>query len=75
MTDNELQSTGAQPEETAQESAAPAKNLLTGLMNLNPLRARRDADGEEDGGKKKALKLLLDIYNNENNHDPLYVKF
>ena len=29
----------------------------------------------EDGGKKKALKLLLDIYNNENNHDPLYVKF
>lgn len=29
----------------------------------------------EDGGKKKALKLLLDVYNNENNRDPLCVKF
>lgn len=29
----------------------------------------------EDGGKKKALVLLLDIYNNENNVDPLGVKF
>lgn len=29
----------------------------------------------EDGGKKKALKLLLDVYNNENNCDPLGVKF
>lgn len=29
----------------------------------------------ETGGKKKALKLLLDVYNNENNKDPLCVKF
>ena len=29
----------------------------------------------EDGGKKKALKMLLDVYNQENNKDPLCVKF
>ena len=29
----------------------------------------------EDGGKKKALAWLLEVYNNENNSDPLCVKF
>lgn len=29
----------------------------------------------EDGGKKNALKLLLDVYNNENHNDPLSIKF
>ena len=29
----------------------------------------------EDGGKKKALTWLLEVYNNENHTDPLDVKF
>ena len=29
----------------------------------------------EDGGKKKALAWLLEVYNAENNSDPLCVKF
>ena len=29
----------------------------------------------EDGGKKKALALVLEVYNNENSIDPLCIKF
>ena len=59
--------------EKSEEREIEECKKLSSIESFDIVRAARTVG--EDGGRKKALKLVLDLYNTGNTKDPLPVKF